>query len=72
MTPFNGPQPAVEKTLGPSVGSSVCKLKAWEWGGQRRICWCHIVNVRKRFRMVHPRIGEGKTGCHLGEVSEGG
>lgn len=31
-----------------------------------------IVNVRKRFRMVHPSVEKGKTECHMGEVCEGG
>lgn len=70
--PINGPQLMVEKALGQSVESPVCKLKALEWEGQRDICRCHVVNVRKRFRTVHPSVEGGKRGCHLGEVFEGG
>lgn len=62
----------VEKASSQSVESPVCKLKALEWEGQRDICRRHAVNVRKRFRAVHPSAEGGKKGCHLGEVSERG
>lgn len=45
------------------------------WGGEENAEPAGIkviAKLRKRFRMAHPSVEEGKTDCHVGEVSEGG
>ena len=59
--------------VGQSVRASVRKLKAFRWRRERGACWNQSHSERKEeVRMVLPSVEEGKTVCHVGEVSEGG